>query len=157
MKVCHGHKHVLGIVEKFLERNHVFIVTKFINGGDLSNIFQKLQIRQFKEKQAQYVIRQVASALQHIHRQGIVHRDVKLMNIFTSKGTHMPSVKLGDFGLATMIDDRCEPLRKAGTIYFMAPEVILGQPSDYKQDVWSLGILLYGLLTSEVPYAAETH
>ena len=70
------------------------------------------------------------------------------MNIFVSKASSMPSVKLGDFGLATMIDDRCKPLPKVGTIYFMAPEVISGQASDYKQDVWSLGIMLYGLLTS---------
>lgn len=60
LKVCHGHKNVLGIVEKFLEDGHIFIVTKFSNGGDLSSIFQNLQISQFKEKQAQYVIRQVA-------------------------------------------------------------------------------------------------
>ena len=57
LKVCHPHKNVLAIIEKFLEKDHVFIVTKLSRGRDLSSIFKSLQIRQFKEKQAQHVIR----------------------------------------------------------------------------------------------------
>lgn len=52
LKVCHPHKNVLAIIEKFQEKDHVFIVTKLSKGGDLTSIFKSLQIRQFKEMQA---------------------------------------------------------------------------------------------------------
>ncbi len=74
------------------------------------------------------------------------------MNFLVSNASNFPQIYLADFGLAMKIDDRHQILPQVGTFCFMAPEVILGEPSDYKLDVWSLGIFLYALLAGTVPF-----
>lgn len=84
-----------------------------------------------------------------------MHRDIKFMNFLVRSPAEFPQIYLADFGLAMKIDDRHQILPQVGTFCFMAPEVILGEPSDFKQDVWSLGIFLYALLTGNVPFFSE--
>ena len=87
----------------------------------------------------------------------IVHLDIKHKNILIgSKGNQMPKVKLADFGLACYLEDgECFRL-DAGTLGYKAPEIILKQPSDFKSDIWSLGVILYDLLCGEMPFAGQT-
>jgi len=77
------------------------------------------------------------------------------LNIFLSDTTTSPKVKIGDFGLACQLrQDEC--IKKvAGTIGFMAPEVVQDEPSDFKSDVWSLGVILYALIGSGVPFSGR--
>lgn len=91
-----------------------------------------------------------------IHKAGIVHRDLKHLNIFFSDNSDSPNVKIGDFGLACSLqEDEC--IKKvAGTIGFMAPEVVSNEVSDFKSDIWSLGVMLYALLSSGVPFSGRT-
>ena len=80
---------------------------------------------------------------------------MKHLNIFLSDNSVTPKVKIGDFGLACKLEkDEC--IRKmAGTIGFMAPEVIQDELADFKSDVWSLGVILYALISSGVPFCGE--
>ena len=107
------------------------------------------------EARAKHIVEQIARGLHDIHEQGIVHRDLKHLNIFLSDTSETPKIKIGDFGLACLLqEDEC--IRKvAGTIGFMAPEIVMDEPSDFKADIWSLGVMLYALLSSRVPFAGK--
>ena len=87
-----------------------------------------------------------------------MHLDVKHKNILisSSKNKELPKVKIADFGLACHLEDgECFRL-DAGTLGYKAPEIILTEPSDFKSDIWSLGVILYDLLCGECPFAGST-
>ena len=104
------------------------------------------------------IVKQIANGLAHIHENNIVHRDMKHMNIFFSNTSDNPRVKIADFGLASRLSDSHRFVKKRlGTVGFMAPEVALEQPSDYKADVWSLGVIIFALISSKVPFQGVDH
>lgn len=107
------------------------------------------------EKTAKHIFVQLAQGLRDIHRVGLVHRDLKLMNIFMNDLTSMPRVKIGDLGLACKLAEGEVIVKKAGTFAFMAPEVVLNEPTDSKSDIWSLGIILYTLIAFNLPFDAS--
>ena len=101
------------------------------------------------------IIRQTLAALEHAHAKGIVHRDLKPENILiTTDGV----VKLTDLGLARAFADAKNTRAGAvtGTVQYLAPEQIRGEPADPRSDLYSLGIVAYELLTGELPYTGET-
>lgn len=101
------------------------------------------------------VFRQLADALQYVHKKGVAHRDIKFENVFVKRRfseihPHF-IVALGDFGLSKKVQGLTGSM--AGTMYSMAPEVLEGKYyNPYKADVWSLGVLLYILLQEKYPY-----
>ena len=95
------------------------------------------------------------SALEHAHRQGIVHRDIKPENVLvTTEGV----VKVADFGLARAYADgrQTQAGTVTGTVQYLAPEQIRGEPADPRSDLYSLGIVTYELLTGKLPFTGET-
>ena len=95
--------------------------------------------------------------LRDMHEQNLVHRDLKLLNIFMCDSSEMPRVKLGDLGLAVCLKPGESIIKRAGTVAFMAPEVLAEQPTDFKSDIWSLGIILYTLLVSHLPFTSDLY
>lgn len=99
------------------------------------------------------IARAVASGLAAAHRAGMVHRDVTAGNIFlTSSGT----VKLLDFGIAAFASAADAASAAGGTLPYMSPEQVSGEAIDARADVWSLGVVLYRMLTGELPFAGST-
>ena len=94
----------------------------------------------------------MALGLKDIHMESIVHRDIKHQNIFLSNQGTSPKVKIADFGLACYLEDDEFFRQKIGTLGYMSPEIIQGQPSDFRSDIWSLGVILYQLLCGEMPF-----
>ncbi|MCW8140603.1 MAG: serine/threonine protein kinase, partial [Planctomycetota bacterium] len=96
----------------------------------------------------------LARAVQHAHGHGVVHRDLKPGNVLVGEAGE---VVVTDFGLATQAGDRWASSagEVTGTPHFMAPEQVRGEPVDRRADVWSLGVILYLLLTHELPFAGE--
>jgi serine/threonine protein kinase len=89
-----------------------------------------------------------------IHSKNILHRDLKLQNMFLTKDNIL---KLGDFGVARSLGENSDfASTMCGTPYYMAPEVWRGQPYNSKADIFALGIALYELCTFELPFADET-
>ena len=86
-----------------------------------------------------------------MHDLQLMHRDLKLKNIFLSDDSDLPRVKIGDLGLAVQLAPGEKINKKAGTIGFMAPEVVLEKPCDFKSDIYSLGIILYSLFSKHLP------
>ena len=146
---------MVNYIEEFEINSKTYIVTKFVRGGDLLSYLSERGVDKLPEAQAHTIFKQLTVGIRDIHEAGIVHRDLKHLNIFLSDTSETPRVKIGDFGLACRLrEDECIK-KMAGTIGFMAPEVIKDEPADFKSDVWSLGIILYALISSGVPFCGE--
>ncbi len=140
-------------IVRFIQRDQTrqYTIMEFIPGGDLKTRMASRNSMSFAE--ARPIIRQTADALAYLHRKGIRHLDVKPENIMvTPEGT----VKLLDFGLAwwsefpdLLAEDFMEPF---GTPYYIAPEQLNGIRDDARSDIYSLGVVLYELLTGRLPY-----
>ena len=135
----------------------VFIVMEYLDGQDLKNIVEAILSDESKPLPMDKVIAiaiQIAEGLQAAHEKGIIHRDLKSNNIMlTEKGR----VKILDFGLAKVGDDSLtsEAGTILGTAAYMSPEQTSGEEVDHRTDIWSFGVVLYELLTGELPFQGE--
>jgi tRNA A-37 threonylcarbamoyl transferase component Bud32 len=140
------HENVLqfyGVTEK---KESIGILTEFCAQGPLSdNITQK---KTFKQKIS--MITQIVLGIQHLHRHGIVHRDIKCDNILISSNF---VIKIGDFGLATKLPIKGVNGGVCGTASYVAPEILLNLPYDEKCDIYSFGIVLWMIMHEQLhPY-----
>lgn len=155
MYMCQSSTQVINFIEEFTINGETYIVTKLARGGDLLSYLTALGVDRLPEDRAKMIVRQIAQGLSEIHQNGVVHRDLKHLNIFLSDQSEAPKIKIGDFGLACKLgQDECIK-KMAGTIGFMAPEVVKDEPSDFKSDIWSLGVILYALIGSGVPFSGR--
>ena len=132
-----------------------FIAMEFVEGQTLASLREKLDLRE-----SLALASQVAEALAAAHQAGIVHRDIKPENVMVRPDGY---AKVLDFGLvklsevAASEDGVSTQIGIAmGTLYYMSPEQASGEPVDHRTDIWSLGVLLYELVTSHKPYKDET-
>lgn len=155
------HPHILRVYDSFEDDRFVYLVMELCEEGDLWRYLrQRSQLNEpgalgcLTEKEAQRVIGQVAEALVYLHRSNVLHRDLKLANIMLKKDKGELSIRLGDLGLATWINDRglMEPKTMCGTPSYICPEIMARQPYGYKADVWALGCLLVTVLTGRQPF-----
>ena len=128
----------------------------YADGGDLYTKIaqQKKQGKYFDEEVILGWFLQLCLALKHIHSQRILHRDLKTQNIFlTSKG----EVKIGDFGIARVLQNTYDCAQTAiGTPYYLSPEICQEKPYNQKSDIWSLGCILYEMLTLRHSFDANS-
>jgi len=140
--------HAVGAVDTGATEPSPFIVMELICGENLDQLHD-LTIAQIIE-----LGRQICDALEYAHGQGFVHRDLKPENILIEKRGFGYAAKLADFGLARpretsgVVGERIE-----GTVYYLAPEVIAGQPADVAADLYALGAMLYQMVTGRVPFS----
>lgn len=128
-----------------------FIVMEFVEGRDLKEIIDDSPL---KFKKALDIASQVAQGLQAAHDHGVVHRDIKSSNIMvTEKG----QVKIMDFGLAKLAGSSMLTKKGTtlGTAAFMSPEQTRGEDVDYRTDIWSLGVVLYEMVTGSLPFKGD--
>jgi len=131
-----------------------FMVMEFVRGRNLRDLLSHYD--RFEPEQAVEVLVQMLAALDHAHRHGIVHRDVKPENVLV---TPEGQVKVADFGLArAFAESRVSqaPGTVTGTVQYLAPEQIQGEPADPRTDLYATGIVAYELLTGHVPFTGET-
>lgn len=151
------HPHIVRIMEVGSEGEHDYIVMEFVQGGTIGaalKIAGKLPLHEVLQIGAQ-----LADALRSAHAQGITHRDIKPSNILFADDTHSQAI-LTDFGLASLADDTQSNLTitgaMVGTPTYMSPEAVLGEPCDARSDLYSLGVVLYEMVTGKPPYTANT-
>jgi eukaryotic-like serine/threonine-protein kinase len=134
------------------KRGDLFIVMEFVEGQDLKSLISKT--KPMDPKIAAVIGREVARALAYAHARGLVHRDVKPGNVMISK---LGEVKLMDFGIVReMGSDLTQTGAFLGTPNYMSPEQFLGENTSGASDIFSLGIVLYQMLTSQKPFAADS-
>jgi len=126
-----------------------YLVMEFVGGGDLQSVIENETVGM---AQRLVWMQQIADGLAHAHQQRVIHRDLKLRNVFV---TASRTVKIGDFGLAKAMGTETKTVMKGlGTPAYVSPEQIEGRPTDFRSDVYSLGVLYFHLLTGRLPYDA---
>jgi len=140
-------------VETFEDRKNFYIVMELCTGGELMNRIIEQQV--FTEKVAASYFKQMVLGMMHCHANGVVHRDLKPENyLFGSDDPDAP-LKLTDFGLSTYVPSPDSIIRDAcGSAYYIAPEVFQRRYT-LAADVWSLGVILFLLLSGTVPFGAD--
>ena len=126
---------------------------EYIKGQTLRDTLNFSTTHCLGPKEACSVMLQLTSGVAYIHEHGIIHRDIKPDNLF-----YLPdgSVKISDFGISTLIGEKTKGDGVSGTIYYTAPEIILGKECGVYSDIYSMGIVFYELLTGSVPFDAST-
>jgi len=147
------HKHILPVHDYGEQEGLTYLVMRYVEAGTLKD---QLAAAQLDLPAIYRIIAQVGAALDYAHRLGVIHRDVKPSNVLIdSQG----DAYLTDFGLARIVESS-EQLTKTGvgvgTPAYMAPEQGQGLKIDHRSDVYSLGVMLYEMVTGQVPYQAET-
>jgi serine/threonine-protein kinase len=138
------------------ENAPAFIVMEFVKGTPLRDLLESE--KQFSPERALRLMRGICSGVGSAHRQGVIHRDLKPENIIVvapDEDNDFESVRVLDFGLAKMLAD-AHSGTIVGTPYYMSPEQCLGEALDARSDVYSLGAMLYEMLTGQRPFTAET-
>ncbi len=148
------HPHIVSVYDSDRDGDIAFLVMEFIAGDDLKHHLDKGE--RYSLAQTLTMVRDLLSALDYAHRQSIVHRDIKPANLLIQSGGR---VKLTDFGVAR-IQDSGETTRTqgsiVGTLKYMSPEQVQGQPIDARADLFAAGIVLYQLLTGKRPFDGDT-
>jgi len=151
------HQNIIKFYEVFdskKPKHTLNIVTEYADGGDLSEKIKSQGKTPFKETEILDYFTQICLALKHIHDKKIIHRDLKSGNVFLMKSG---LVKLGDFGIAKGFEKTMDKAKTmVGTPYYLSPEIVEGKPYDNKSDIWSLGVLLYEMMTFKMPFNANS-
>ena len=140
----------------FTEGESLFYVMHNYENGDLQTYIDKQSQGNFNipETQIWNMLIQLLLGLQYLHKNKIMHRDIKASNIFMDQNNR---VRIGDLGVARQMDHTFQLASTlVGTPYNLSPEICLGDDYSYKTDVWSLGIVLYQLCTLTLPFQANT-
>ncbi|HTY83019.1 MAG TPA: protein kinase, partial [Silvibacterium sp.] len=149
------HPNIVIVYDLGDEEGVPFIVMEFVNGEPLDKIISSGRPLPLIEKLN--IIEQVCAALGYAHERGVIHRDIKPANVIVQPDGH---AKIVDFGIARMQSSNAETgLTRTGnvigTIHYIAPERLRGQPFDGRSDIFSTGVMLYLLLTGALPFSGE--
>ncbi|ODV63700.1 kinase-like protein, partial [Ascoidea rubescens DSM 1968] len=144
----------------FQDSTKIYFILEYLQGGELFSHLQKQRI--LSERNASFYVAEMLLALIHLHQKiGIVYRDLKPENCLLNQNGHLV---LTDFGLSKFINentagahssDKCNTL--TGTPQYMAPEILMGKPYDNSVDYWSLGCVVYDLLTGSPPFLGNNN
>jgi len=150
MKLCY-HPNVVHLLDHFENGEYIFIVMEYIKGGCLTDYFKKNEFN-FSEKRAAEIIYQIAKGLKYLHKYGIIHRDLKPDNIMLTESSDKGNVKIMDFGLSKILGKKEKSTDGFGTLTFVSPEVLIRKPYNKEVDIWSLGVILYLMLSGDLPF-----
>lgn len=146
-QLMNKHKNFIKLFYSFNTLRGHLLIMDYIKGGDLFDLLRKEDFIPLSE--VKFILREVIEALMALHKNHIIHNDIKLENILYNRPSN---VYLCDYGLCKMIGtESCGD----GTIDYFSPEKILGQKNDTHFDWWSVGVLCYELLTGDHPYKPD--
>lgn len=147
-----SHPFVVPYVDGWVHGGHTInIVYGYCRKGDLGELLQGRK-ESFSEDQLKKWLAQILLAMEYMHKQGVIHRDIKSGNLFLTGDLN---INIGDFGLATVRDSTNEPdYSVVGTPHYMSPELLSRKPYDFSTDIWSIGCVMYELTALKTAFNA---
>ena len=147
-----SHPNIVAVYDVSHNDNVEYIVMELVDGITLKQYMERKGIVAWKE--VVHFTKQISKALAHAHERGIIHRDIKPQNIMLLRdGT----IKVGDFGIAALENEVYENNGEAiGSIHYIAPEQARGECPDARSDIYSLGVMMYEMLTGGLPFTGNT-
>ena len=147
-----SHPNIVSVYDVSHSESVEYIVMELIEGVTLMQYMQKKGALGWKE--ALHFSVQISKALEHAHSKGIVHRDIKPQNIMIIRDG---SIKVADFGIAALESTQEQrSSQTVGSVHYIAPEQARGEQPDTRSDIYSLGVVMYEMLTGRMPYDGET-
>ncbi len=148
-----SHRHICRVYDFSEAEGQAFITMEYVSGEDLKSLIRR--IGQLTSGKAVFIARQIAEGLTEAHRLGVIHRDLKPHNIMLDKEGN---VRIMDFGIARTFKKSgvTDTGVIIGTPEYMSPEQVEGRDADQRSDIYSLGIIMYEMLTGRVPFAGDT-
>lgn len=147
------HPNIVRVVGLYEDKLRYYVITEYCQGGELFALLARRKV--FTEAEAGRIMGQLISAVAYCHERKVIHRDLKPENVLVEGDGSDLSVKIADFGSSAFMDPYGHLTDFCGSPYYVAPEV-LSQCYNEKCDMWSLGILMYVLLTGKPPYKGHT-
>lgn len=147
-----SHPNIVAVYDVSHNDNVEYIVMELVDGITLKQYIERKGVVAWKE--VVHLTKQISKALAHAHERGIIHRDIKPQNIMLLRdGT----IKVGDFGIAALENEVYENNGEAiGSIHYIAPEQARGECPDARSDIYSLGVMMYEMLTGGLPFTGNT-
>jgi serine/threonine-protein kinase CHEK2 len=150
-----SHQNVLSLFDSYETDNKVVIIMDFMEGRDmLHRITESTDLKYLPEDDSKFYFMQICNGLEYLHEQGITHRDIKPDNILLDSMSTNATVKISDFGLSKILSE-ASMKTVCGTNLYVAPEVLDGGPYTSKVDIWSLGCMLFAMLSGNVPFSPQ--
>ena len=146
--------YIVHLCETIENKDNLFLVFEYVRGGSLFDYINSNAERKLNEQEAKRIFTQIVTAVQYCHKNNVVHRDLKLDNILLDDNK---DVKVIDFGFSVVVNTVCKLNLFCGTSLYLAPEIVLRK--DYwgpPVDVWTLGVILYTMLTGRFPFNGKT-
>ena len=150
LKLCH-HQNIVRLLDHLENLDYIYIIMEYIEGGTLGQYIKKNNFN-FTEHQAANMLYQIALGVKYLHSYGIVHRDLKPDNIMITHPNDLGILKIMDFGLSKILSSQEKMVDGFGTLSYVAPEVLLRSPYNKEVDIWSLGVILYYILSGHLPF-----
>ena len=149
-----NHPNLVKYITSYEDEEGIYIIMEFCIYGDLYSLLH--MVKKKKVYVNEVIIWEIAYqcllGLEYLHSQQIIHRDIKLLNIFMSSNK---IVKIGDMGMSKILTKKEMKLSRVGTPLFLAPELIMKEKYDFKADIWSLGCSIYHLAKTVPPFNDE--
>lgn len=150
------HPGIVNLIDYYEDSEGLYLILEYVDGTPLDDYIRKVSGPIPFEKASAWML-QILSAFSFAHGKNIVHRDIKPSNILI---TNEGQIKILDFGIAKLLNDSNAKLTRTGTqmgtVYYMSPEQVKGEPADVRSDIYSLGVTFYQMLTGQCPYDGMT-
>ncbi|CAD8109428.1 unnamed protein product [Paramecium primaurelia] len=146
------HPHIVRLYHYFEDKENVYLILELAENGSLFLYIRKR--KRLPEKEAFVYFFQTCLGIEYLHKKNILHRDLKPENLLLDK---QGNIKVCDFGWSAETNQQSKRTTFCGTVDYMAPEMLLNKPYDFKLDIWCLGILLYELIHGYAPFKGKTN
>ena len=149
-----SNSNIVNVYDVGNDGNIYYIVMEYIDGFTLKELISSKA--PFTDEEAVGIGLQIGAALEHAHKNGIVHRDIKPENILITKSGNIGTIKVTDFGIAKATTSKTSPIDFMGSVHYFSPEQAKGENVETRSDIYSLGIVLFEMVTGQLPFTGET-